>query len=67
MLSSTSNLSINQQQATAATKRKEDAVTAMAQVTVVDATRKALDETHVSECVTALAWDKKKTISRHME
>jgi hypothetical protein len=39
----------------------------MAQVTVVDATRKALDETHVSECVAALAWDKKKTISHHME
>jgi hypothetical protein len=75
MLGSTSNLSVDEQQTTA-TKRKEDDAAAVAQATVatthreqesliatVTAARKTLEEARV----TVLAWEKEKTITRHLE
>jgi hypothetical protein len=81
MSGSTSNLSINEQQAAAtAAKRKEDDVAAAAQaaaatvhreqealVAAVAAARKTLDEARARECAAALAWEKEKTIARHLE
>jgi hypothetical protein len=82
MPGSTSNLSIDEQQATvtsAATtsaKRKEDDVAAAAAtahreqealVAAVAAARKTLDEARVRERAVALAWEKEKTIARHLE
>jgi hypothetical protein len=68
MLSSTSNLSINEQQATAA-KRKENGATAVTQATAATAyreheafvaaiaiARKTLDEAPACERAAALAW-----------
>jgi hypothetical protein len=84
MPGSTSNLSIDEQQATvtsaaaAAAKRKEDDVAAAAAaatahreqealVAAVAAARKTLDEARVREHVVTLAWEKEKTIARHLE
>jgi hypothetical protein len=76
MSSSTSNLSVNEQHVTAtATKRKEGNVAATATVqreqealvAVMATARKTLDEVRVHECTTALAWEKEKTITRHLE
>ncbi len=77
-----SNLStVNGQQAVAATaKRKEDNAAAAAQaaaatahreqealVAAVAAARKTLDEARARERAAALAWEKEKTIARHLE
>jgi hypothetical protein len=76
-----SNLSIiDEQQAAAAAKRKEDNVVAAAQavaaiahweqeplIAVVTAACKTLDEARARECATSLAWEKKKTIARHLK
>jgi hypothetical protein len=84
MLGSTSNLSVDEQQAVAAVaaaaKRKEDDAAAVAQaaaatahreqealVAAVAAARKTLDEAQARECAVALAWEKEKTIARHLE
>jgi hypothetical protein len=82
MTGSTSNLSINEQQAvTAATaKRKEEDATSMAQAAVttvhqeretlivtVAVARKTLDEAWAHERATVLAWEKEKTITHHLE
>jgi hypothetical protein len=79
MSGNTSNLSVDEQQA-AATKRKEDDTAAVAQaaaatahreqealVAAVAATRKTLDEARACERAAALAWEKEKTIARHLE
>jgi hypothetical protein len=80
MSDSTSNLSVNEQQAVAAAKRKEDDVAPVAQaaaatahreqealVAAMAAARKTLDEARARERATALAWEKEKTIARHLE
>jgi hypothetical protein len=64
MPGSTSNLSVDEQQvvvvaAAAAAKRKEDDAAAT--------TRKTLDEARAHERAAALAWEKEKTIARHLE
>jgi hypothetical protein len=79
MLSSTSNLSVDEQQAAAA-KRKEDnaATTAQAAITTthreqealvatVAAACKTLNEARARERAAALAWEKEKTITYHLE
>jgi phage terminase large subunit-like protein len=66
--------------AAAAAKRKEDDAAAVAQataatthreqealITVVAAARKTLDEARARERVATLAWEKEKTIARHLE
>jgi hypothetical protein len=86
MPGSTSNLSIDEQQAmiadaaVAATKMKEDDVAATAQaaaatahqeqealVAVMATARKTLDEARARELAVTLAWEKAKTIARHLE
>jgi hypothetical protein len=78
MPSITSNLSVDEQQVVAAAKRKEDDSTATAQaatahreqealIVAVVAARKTLGKAQACECTTALAWEKEKTISRHLE
>jgi hypothetical protein len=83
MPGSTSNLSVDEQQvaaAVAAAKRKEDDTAAAAQaaaatahreqealVAAVAAARKTLDEARARERAAALAWEKEKTIARHLE
>jgi hypothetical protein len=69
MPSSTSNLSIDKQQAAAAaaTKRKKDDATAVAQSVAMAAACKTLDETRTCKHVPALTWEKEKTIARHLE
>jgi hypothetical protein len=82
MSGSTSNLSVDEQQATAAVaaKRKEDDAAAAAQaatatahrerealVAAVPAARKTLHKARARECATALAWEKETTITRHLE
>jgi hypothetical protein len=86
MSGSTSNLSINKQQAVAAVaatadaERKEDDATAVAQsaaatahreqealIAAVVAARKTLDKARVRERAAAPAWEKEKTIARHLE
>jgi hypothetical protein len=80
MSGSTSNLSVDEQQAAVAAKRKEDDAAAAAQaaattahreqetlIAAVAAARKTLDEARARERVTALAWEKEKTIARHLE
>jgi hypothetical protein len=85
MPGSTSNLSVDEQQAAvtatvAAAKRKEDGAAATAQavvatthreqealVTAVAASLKTLDEARARERAAALAWEKEKTIARHLE
>jgi hypothetical protein len=81
MPSSTSNLSVDEQQAAVAAtaaKRKEDDAAAQAAaatahreqgalIAAVATARKTLDEAQASERVAALAWEKEKTIARHLE
>jgi hypothetical protein len=86
MPGSTSNLSIDEQQATiadaavAATKMKEDDIAATAQaaaatahqeqealITAMATARKTLDEARAHELAVTLAWEKEKTIARHLE
>jgi hypothetical protein len=74
MPSSTSNLSVDEQQAiaAAAAKRKEDDAATVhrvqeALIATVAAARKTLVEAQVCERATALAWEKEKTILCHLE
>jgi hypothetical protein len=79
MLSSTSNLSVDEQQATAAKRKEDDAATAAqaaittthreqeALVATVAAACKTLDEARARERAAALAWEKEKTITYHLE
>jgi hypothetical protein len=76
MPSSTSNLSVDEQQAiaaaAAAAKRKEDDAATVhreqeALIAIVAAARKTLVEARVCERATALAWKKEKTILCHLE
>jgi hypothetical protein len=67
MPGSTSNLSVDEQQATVAAKRKEGDVAAAAQSTTVAAERKTMNKAWVRERATALTWEKEKTIARHLE
>jgi hypothetical protein len=75
MPKSTSNLSVDEQQATVAaatvaerkvavatTHREQEAL-----VIVVATTRKTLDETRARERTTALTWEKENTIARHLK
>jgi hypothetical protein len=78
MPGSTSNHSVDEQQAAA--KRKEDDAVAAAQaaaatahrgqealIAAVAVARKTLDEARACERAAALAWQKEKTIARHLE
>jgi hypothetical protein len=83
MPGNTSNLSVDEQQAaatTAAAKRKEEDATVVAHaitatkhreqeplVAAMAATCKTLDEARACEHAIALAWEKEKTITRHLE
>jgi mannose-1-phosphate guanylyltransferase len=80
MSGSTSNLSVDKQQASVAAKRKEEDAAAVAQaavatahreqealVNVVPAAHKTLDEARARQRATALAWEKEEAIARHME
>jgi hypothetical protein len=73
MPGSNSNLSTIDGQQAAAAKRKEDDTAATshreqeALVAAVAAARKTLDEAWAHEHAAALAWEKKKTITHHLE
>jgi hypothetical protein len=60
---STSNLSVDEQQAAAATAHREQE----ALVAAVAAARKTLDEARARERAATLAWEKEKTIDHHLE
>jgi hypothetical protein len=63
MSDSTSNLSVDEQQAAAATTHREQE----ALVAAMAAACKTLDEARACERAVALAWEKEKTIARHLE
>jgi hypothetical protein len=80
MSDSTSNLSVDEQQTAAATKRKEDDVVTAAQaaaatvhreqealIAAVAAACKTLDEPRARERAAALTWEKEKAIARHLK
>jgi hypothetical protein len=79
MLGSTSNLSVDEQQAIVIAAKKEDVMAAAqaaattvhrdqeALIAAVAVARKTLDEARARDHAAVLTWDKEKTITRHLE
>jgi hypothetical protein len=79
MPGSTSNLSVDEQQAIVIAAKKEDVMAAAqaaattvhrdqeALIAAVAVARKTLDEARARDHAAVLTWDKEKTITRHLE